>query len=813
MSFSKHRALTRLSQFTWDEIWTRLGQEVGKRAEYVCYGAGLSRSPRRVPLRTGAGGNFFFSPDQIPARAELLKRHLPAIVEQTVAEANEILQHHFRLLGYLELDYGSEIDWHLDAVHGKRAPLKPRYKVHFLDFNEVGDHKVTWELNRHQHLVTLAKAWVFTGEDKYLEEISRQFYSWQLANPYPIGINWGSSLEVAFRSLSWLWVRALTGRVLTGHTQTQNLGKASPLPESFDHDLVCALARNGRYIERYLSTYFSPNTHLIGEAVALFFIGTLCPQIPSAQKWRQKGLAIVLAEAERQVRPDGVYFEQSLYYHVYALDFFLHTRVLAERNGIATPKAFDEVLEKMLEVVRVLSRNGPPEGFGDDDGGRLFDPRRNKTEHMADPLALGAALYETAHLRKAATLTEESIWLFGESALESDVHEGSELRSEAFEHGGLYIIASHGHTNAQMLIDAGPHGVGNGGHGHADALSVRLSLNQRPWLVDAGTHVYISSQDGPTDQIKNRTIKNQTEAQERNRFRGTAAHNTLRVDGLDQAIPKGPFAWNALPSVRAEQWITGSGFTLFSGNHDGYAKLPDPVIHRRTIFHLHGEYFMTRDLVEGQGVHDLEIFWHFAPGLKLRASGTTLVAEPEGELSDSDEHQQLTLLTAGSAKWDVSAEEGFISPAYGALESAPVGVFKVKTSVPAEIAALVIPVRIGAQDGKFRLASSQASDPTAYIYESGEITDYVIFGRPGGWSLGQFRSDASLLFVRAQGAEIISLIFCSATFVEIDGKRVFSSPAPVSKFEWTRAEGVAASNPTSPKFFDEEVLRPRTAVP
>jgi Heparinase II/III-like protein. len=358
------------------------------------------------------------------------------------------------------------------------------------------------------------------------------------------------------------------------------------------------------------------------------------------------------------------------------------------------------------------------------------------------------------------------------------------------------------------LIDAGPHGVGNGGHGHADALSVRLSLNRRPWLVDAGTHVYISPRTGPKNQIKN-----QTEGLERNRFRGTAAHNTLRVDGLDQAIPKGPFAWNSLPDVRAEHWITGSGFTLFSGNHDGYAKLPDPVIHRRTIFHLHGEYFLVRDVAEGQGVHDLDIFWHFAPALNLRASGTTLVAELEGETSD--EHQ-LTLLTASSAKWDVSAEDGLVSSAYGAVQSAPVGLFKVKTSVPAEIAALLIPSRtkVGVRDGNFRLASPQASDPAAYIYERGEFTDYAIFGRPGGnWIFRQFGSDASLLFVRTQGAEIISLIFCSATFVEIDGKRVFSSPELVSKFEWTRAVGVAASNPTSPKFFDEESLRPRTAVP
>src|SRR5262249_44287216 len=154
---------------------------------------------------------------------------------------------------------GTEIDWHLDAVHGKRAPLKPWYKIRFLDFDEAGDHKVTWELNRHQHLVTLAKAWAFTGDRRYTQEIVKQFYSWQTANPYPMGINWGSSLEVAFRSLSWLWVRNL-------------LAQAPDLPGSFQQDTLRGLARNGKYIEQFLSTYFSPNTHLIGEAVALFFI-------------------------------------------------------------------------------------------------------------------------------------------------------------------------------------------------------------------------------------------------------------------------------------------------------------------------------------------------------------------------------------------------------------------------------------------------------------------------------------------------------------------------------------------------------------
>ena len=93
-----------------------------------------------------------------------------------------------------------------------------------------------------------------------------------------------------------------------------------------------------------------------------------------------------------------------------------------------------------------------------------------------------------------------------------------------------------------MVIDAGPQGTGRSGHGHADALSVKLAFGGRRWLVDAGTFCYI----GPGG--------------DRNIFRGTRAHNTLAVDGLDQAEPEGPFAWSSIPNTQADLWIAGSDF-------------------------------------------------------------------------------------------------------------------------------------------------------------------------------------------------------------------------------------------------------------
>ena len=233
-----------MSRMSWDEARTRFIQEISKRLDLIRYQAGHDFTAGKTAFSHESGGKFFFAADDVKERASLLREFLPDEVAIIRDEADAICKHHFNLLGYVGLDYGAEIDWHLDVVHGKHAPLKPWYKINYLDFHEVGDHKVIWELNRQQHLVTLAKAWRLSGEEQYLTELVNQWKSWWNRNPYPLGINWASSLEVAFRSLSWLWVA--------------NLLDEASVPSNFRADLSRALALNGRHIERYLSAYFSP---------------------------------------------------------------------------------------------------------------------------------------------------------------------------------------------------------------------------------------------------------------------------------------------------------------------------------------------------------------------------------------------------------------------------------------------------------------------------------------------------------------------------------------------------------------------------
>jgi hypothetical protein len=778
-----------LQSMSWNELETRVRQEVSKRLDVSLSKIGMQSGRNGLSRTCSLTGKFFFPTNELSQRIGLLREHLPREAEDIVAEANEICHHRFRLLGYRDVEYGAEIDWHLDAVHGRRSPLIPWFKINFLDFAAIGDHKVTWELSRHQHLVTLAKAWLLMGQETYAQEILAQWYSWQRANPYPLGVNWASSLEVAFRSLSWIWLLHL-------------LAECPVMPPNFRDDLVRGLALNGRHIERYLSTYFSPNTHLLGEAVALFFIGTLCPQIPSAEDWKKKGWRIVQEEILRQVRPDGVYFEQSLYYHVYALDFFLHARSLASRNGMEVPSGFDLVIRKMLPVIQALAQTAPPDGFGDDDGGRVFNPRRNRAEHMTDPLAIGAALFHDESLRASATVTEEAIWLFGEQALPSAVQQPnsrSRANSQPFHDGGLYVAGSSEPFSQQMVIDAGPLGSGRGGHGHADALSVKLAFGGRRWLVDAGTYCYI----GP--------------GSERNLFRGTRAHNTLVVDGVDQAEPAGPFAWSSIPTTQADLWIEGTTFTLFAGSHSGYDRLPEPVRHRRFVFHLNGNFWLVRDVADGNGSHLLETSWHFAPEVEVYPRGNGLIAASAPAQSDSLEaSNRLTLLPVDDQRWKSELVTEHVSPAYGAKQSAPVVRCSARVGLPAEHAVLLIASVGGLKETITLLRDERqhegnAAPEAAYRYDHVHATHWMIFhqGQRAVWNFGPWTSNAKFLYFCVKDRRVDHLVFCKGSFARRRGEPLISHDATLQCLEWRNRDGqhqLVCSDDAAARSFSGSVL-------
>ncbi len=243
--------------------------------------------------------------------------------QQTIDLANQIQSHQFPVFG-MTIDTGREIRWRRDYLRGIETGLVYFRRIPYLNSARSGDHKVIWELNRHQHLPVLARAYGLTGDARYLDEIRAQLESWIADNPFHRGTNWASALEVAFRALSWIWVYHLVG---------------PEMPSPFRARWLHMLYLHGCHLANNLSFYFSPNNHLVGEALALHALGLFFAGQRRAAKWEQVGARVMREQMDLQIRPDGSSFEQSMYYQGYLLDMFVLHAILA-RPGPGTSRSW-----------------------------------------------------------------------------------------------------------------------------------------------------------------------------------------------------------------------------------------------------------------------------------------------------------------------------------------------------------------------------------------------------------------------------------------------------------------------------------------
>ena len=491
------------------------------------------------------------------------------------ALAGTVMAHRFPVLG-IELETGKEIRWRRDYVHGKESGTAYFRRIPYLDFQAVGDHKIVWELNRHQHLVLLAQAFLFTGRDAYVREILAQLESWFWQNSFQRGINWASALEVAFRALSWIWVYHFT---------------AAQMPDGFRRRFLTELYRHGRHLRENLSVYFSPNTHLLGEAAALHAIGKLFRAFPEAGAWEKRGAEIVRSQLDFQVRPDGSHFEQSTYYHVYALDFFLLHYLLAGR-----PAEFEPVLKRMAEYLFWLQGPARRMAFlGDDDGGRLFHPYGERDQFGRATLATCGHLFDREEwMGTRRDIAEQAAWWVGPETLRAgrdkpSTATGARLFSES---GAAFLHLSQSSGELSVQMDCGPFGWAGAGHSHSDTLSVLLSYRGKRVFVDPGTYTYIG------------------EPEERNWFRGSAAHNTVRIDGLDQGRAAGPFRWASKPEVTVTAWAPAAS----GGVIEAACRYGEFTQRRRVV--LEAERLLVFDEIEGpaEGEHVCEQIWQLGPG-------------------------------------------------------------------------------------------------------------------------------------------------------------------------------------------------------
>ncbi|MCP4277718.1 MAG: hypothetical protein GY779_15330 [Gammaproteobacteria bacterium] len=131
------------------------------------------------------------------------------------------------------------------------------------------------------------------------------------------------------------------------------------------------------------------------------------------------------------------------------------------------------------------------------------------------------------------------------------------------------------------------------GHGHADALSLTMDIDGQGLLVDTGTFSYTGVPEW------------------RRYFRSTPAHNTVCIDGLDQAQQTTAFQWSKPYTAElVRSHITEDGVVYLQARHNGYAGLG--VEHVRYLIVIPDRMVIVSDLIEGEGRHKLDLYWHLA---------------------------------------------------------------------------------------------------------------------------------------------------------------------------------------------------------
>jgi len=564
-----------------------------------------------------------------------------------LARADALCAHRFDLLGSGPKALGPKLPWHADFKSGHEwdrrahfADLKAGLEA---DFGKGADVKVPWELSRFQHLPVLGQALWLTGERRYFDEFRSQLLDWIAMNRPGRGVNWTCTMDVAIRAVNWVWAYAFFRPEILADR---------PFASAF----LRSLFMHGRFIAANLEN--GPpavGNHYLADLVGLLFLGVLFRGAPEADAWKGMALTEIAREGERQTYTDGVGFEASTSYHRLMTEMALVSLLLLERSGFRLPALRHRARLMVEYTAHYLKPDGLAPQIGDNDDGRLqilgeHDADRRDHRHL---LAVAGCLFEDdALFALAGERWEDAFWLFGETCVRR-VSGGAAaprvtVTGRHFPAAGSVVLR---HEDLYAFVDAGPVGLeGRGAHAHNDTLSVEIQACGRDLIVDPGTGCYT-----PDLEL-------------RNRFRSTAFHNTVRVDGQEiNPIPDEPFALPGVDRPRVARFESRAGFDLVEAEHHGYARLADPVVHRRIVLlNKRTRRFVIEDRLEGRDRHRVEWFFHLTPRSRPADAATPAQSFSAGEVDFSIEP---ILLPEGTR---AVLEEGMHSPGYGRLERSTV---------------------------------------------------------------------------------------------------------------------------------------------
>lgn len=615
----------------------------------------------------------FASPPGLRSAARFLVAELPAEAEAQALLAEEALAGRCRI-------FGREVD--LPRCERRVPEASARWRA--IDWEAIPggdrDPRFAWAAGRLEAVVHLAcgaaiaeargdGALQLRCADAALDRIV------DIAGA-PRGVQWSCPMEVALRAANI----AIALRILAGS------GALERRP-----DAACAALRTLRIHQRHVEANLEelvvvPNNHLVADLVGVAVVGALWPRLPGAAAAARRALVRLEEEVLVQTLPDGFSFEGSVAYHRLAVELFTLGHLAA--IGLSAPfgpAARDRIAAMYGACSRLIDGRGLSPGIGDDDGGFALPFGRHRSLDQRRLLALGEALFgrsEPGRTPPDATF----VWLLGPAAARRvAARRAPEVAGDAaLPAGGIFLLRSR---RLSCAVACGPNGTGGTGtHGHNDKLAVEICVDGRVVAMDPGTGSYTG------------------DPALRQRLRSTAAHNTVRVEGEEQQpFPEGRlFALPEVAHARCLQFVSGPRIARFVGEHRGYLRLRQRVVHRREVsLDREAEVLRIRDRLDGAGRDPIraEVRWLVPAGpLRIRPAtprecrriGGGIGAAWAVEIGPHD--GPLAILVGAGASAPPRIEPGVVATGYGETAHALHVCFPLAGRLPKVFQAALLPI-------------------------------------------------------------------------------------------------------------------------
>lgn len=525
--------------------------------------------------------------------------------------AGEALAHRFNLLGsgFVEMPV---INWHADFKSGNSWPKGVYYLKQRQHSATGSDIKVPWELSRCHHLLWLGEAYMLTKEERYAKEVVDEIEDWIVENPLMRSVNWACTMDVAIRSVNWLYAVAM-------------IMESDVVTDSFISKIYRSLYQHGWFIfNNFEKTIPYSNNHLFSDYAGLVYLAVLLQDTKYGKKWKTFVIPEFFEEIRRQILPSGVQYERSVSYHRLMTELASYPCYMLKRIGYAIPADIEYRVSSMYSFVATYTKvNGQAPLIEDNDDGRFLPfIRRDFRQH---DYLLDA---ESPELR----LVANGVQAFKYE--KSDCRAYNDSGHAILRQGEAYLFVTNGgfskyESPAKAL----------GTHTHNDRLSFELALDKDDIIVDPGAFVYTP------------------DPEKCNEFHSTIKHNTIVVDGEEQNLlsKENVFLLTKNSKTTDFELVDNEKF------EGGYETLMGAMSHRRML-HLNEDSIVINDTVSKKGSNHLSVLsFHLSPEVGVEQRGDEVVIESSSfgismsfDLNDTSSH--------------IVIEDDTYSPSYGVLQ-------------------------------------------------------------------------------------------------------------------------------------------------